>query len=290
MRHIIPISGKDSLCTAIVQMKANNALPYEFIFSPTGAELPEVFAWLKNIEDSLGIDIIRVGQNLEAIIEKKNYFLPSRRVRYCTSQTKIMPMERFIGEDEANLYIGFRADEQRAGYKSKSGNITPVYPLKRHGIGLSDVYEIICKEGLKPPTFFWKRMFNAVSDSLGFDPSEVLTEWEFDRFFAWRSRANCYFCFNQRQYEIVGLWEHYPELAEKALKMEVMGTSQKGYTWMSGKPFDWYRDNSELIFEKRKKVIVKTIQNAQQMNLFNQNESSFERLAFLGNCGFFCGK
>lgn len=42
IRHIIPISGKDSLCTAIVQRQAE-ALEYEYLFNPTGSELPEVF-------------------------------------------------------------------------------------------------------------------------------------------------------------------------------------------------------------------------------------------------------
>ena len=199
-------------------------------------------------------------------------------------------MEKFIGDDEANLYIGFRADEQRGGYVSKSGNITPVYPLKKHGIGLRDVYQIISKENLKPPVFFWKRLYADVKQRLGFDPKEVLSDWEFDQLFAWRSRANCYFCFNQRQYEIVGLWEHYPELAKKALWMETQGTSNGGFTWMRGKNFDWYKKNSESIFNNRAGIIIKTIRNAQQMDLFKQSETSFERLAFLGNCGFFCGK
>lgn len=54
MRYIIPISGKDSLATAIFQTTYQPNLPYEFIFNDTGSELPEVYKWLDNIEKSTG--------------------------------------------------------------------------------------------------------------------------------------------------------------------------------------------------------------------------------------------
>ena len=76
-RHIIPISGKDSLCTALVQIKINPDLNYEFVFNPTGAELPCVFDWLDKVELYLGKPIARVGKDLLEIIEDYNYFLPS---------------------------------------------------------------------------------------------------------------------------------------------------------------------------------------------------------------------
>jgi len=46
-RHIMPISGKDSLATALFQLAYEPDRPYEFMFNPTGAELPEVFTWLE---------------------------------------------------------------------------------------------------------------------------------------------------------------------------------------------------------------------------------------------------
>lgn len=38
MRHIIPISGKDSAATALVQMAREPSLPYESDFAVLGAE------------------------------------------------------------------------------------------------------------------------------------------------------------------------------------------------------------------------------------------------------------
>lgn len=50
MRHIIPISGKDSLWTAIYQKQKDPSLPYEYLFNDTGAELPDTYAWLDKVE------------------------------------------------------------------------------------------------------------------------------------------------------------------------------------------------------------------------------------------------
>jgi len=115
MRHIIPISGKDSLATALVQIKRKPELNYEFVFNPTGAELPCVFDWINNVEKYLGKPIARVGEDLIEIIEDNNYFLPSRQSRYCTRQSKIEPFEKWIGKEDANVYYGIRADENRGG-------------------------------------------------------------------------------------------------------------------------------------------------------------------------------
>ena len=115
-RHIIPISGKDSLATAIVQMGLYPDLPYEYVFNMTGAELPETIAWLDKVERVLGISIHRIGADLEGIIAGFGYFLPSAMSRYCTRLAKIEPFECWIGESPATVYFGIRADEDRGGY------------------------------------------------------------------------------------------------------------------------------------------------------------------------------
>lgn len=289
IRHIIPISGKDSLCTAIVQRQAEPR-QYEYLFNPTGSELPEVFEWLEKVEVFLGSKIQHVGRDLQTIIAENNYFLPSRMARYCTRQSKIEPMLEFIGDDEAEIYFGIRADEDRKGFSNLwSPNISCNYPLKKAGIGINEVYKIINQHGLKPPVFFWERLYDAVKSALGFDPKNNLPEWLFDSLFAWRSRANCFHCFNQRQYEITGLWEHHPELAEKALWYESQGTSEGGYTWRE-KPFDWYRDNSAQIFDARAAKLVKTIRLFQQLDLFSEKDDADFLELFTGSCGLLCGK
>ena len=61
IRHIIPISGKDSLATALTQIAKEPNIDYEFMFNPTGEELPEVFVWIEKVEKYLGKPIIQVG-------------------------------------------------------------------------------------------------------------------------------------------------------------------------------------------------------------------------------------
>ena len=60
MRHIIPISGKDSLATAIVQKRISPDIEYEYVFNPTGAELPEVFEWLDKVEVYSALVLFRI--------------------------------------------------------------------------------------------------------------------------------------------------------------------------------------------------------------------------------------
>ena len=120
MRHVVPISGKDSLATALVLKAHHPEIDAEYFFSDTGAELPETYAWLNKVETHLG-KINRIGKSLEEFIEKYQY-LPSRQARFCTNESKIRPMERlFRQEDKVHLYFGLRADESnRIGYPLKT--------------------------------------------------------------------------------------------------------------------------------------------------------------------------
>lgn len=294
MRHIIPISGKDSLATAIVQIKRQPELDYEFVFNPTGAEFPVVFEWLHKVEKYLGKQIFRVGRDLYEIIEDNNFFLPSRLARYCTRQSKIEPFEKWIGNDECIVYYGIRADEIRGGYdNARHPNITPCYPLKEENLGIEEVYRIINEAGLKPPTFFWQSVYDEVCRLMGGETFVrlLLTEWQIDMLFAWRSRANCYFCFNQATYEWVGLLEHYPELFWKSEGLE---HSESEYYW-NGKnyPLTKIVQLAAVIKRKRIRKIVKMLQKMQQMTLNFDTVEKQQRLTDIfstTSCGLFCGK
>ena len=116
MRHLIPISGKDSLTTAIVQRIHEPDKDYEYFYNFVGLEPPEVSIWLDKIEIYLGKPILRIGSDLKAIIYAQG-ILPAPRTRFCTRMAKIQPMQKYIGNEEVTLYYGIRADEQyRDGY------------------------------------------------------------------------------------------------------------------------------------------------------------------------------
>jgi 3'-phosphoadenosine 5'-phosphosulfate sulfotransferase (PAPS reductase)/FAD synthetase len=151
MRWIIPISGKDSLATAIIQKRRQPELTYEYFYNPTGMDLPEVDTWLSLVEQYLGSKIHRVGDDLEAIMYEQK-ILPAHKTRYCTRLAKIFPMEEWIGKEHATVYYGIRADERRVGYQSiTGGNITPVYPLKEEGYTLPMVWDLVSSLDLLPP-------------------------------------------------------------------------------------------------------------------------------------------
>ena len=99
MRHIIPVSGKDSAATAVVQMARRPDLPYEFLFCDVRMELPETYAWIDRLESHLGVTIVRVGRSLEDIIAGEN-MLPSHGKRSATAW-KIFPIRDYLAGDEA---------------------------------------------------------------------------------------------------------------------------------------------------------------------------------------------
>lgn len=295
MRHIIPISGKDSLATAIVQTARAPGLAYEYIYNDTRMELPETYAWMDKVEEVLGITIIRAGKSLETIIEEQK-ILPSPMTRYCTKYAKIYPMRDYVGKDEAMIYLGIRADEDRPGGQ-ETKNLRVNYPLKELGINLALVYRLVEDKGLMPPAFFWQRIYDAVRSALGSDSYIIdqLPKWIFDRTFAWRSRPNCFMCFYQRLYEWAGLLWHHPELFAKAEQMEAThgyseNTKQHAFLWLGqGKPLSYIRDNFERIVQARIDAIVKMLLKTRQMELFT--DALFDQLeAAQTSCGLYCGK
>jgi hypothetical protein len=96
---------------------------------------------------------------------------------------KILPLEKFVGNDETISYIGIRADENREGYISSKPNIKPVFPFKERGLVKADIIRLLEESGI------------GLLD-----------------YYRWRSRSGCFFCFFQRKYEWVMLAEEHPDL------------------------------------------------------------------------------
>lgn len=285
MRHIIPISGKDSLATALVQTAREPQHDYEFFFNDTGQELPDTYDWLGSVEEKTGITIQRVGKNLEDVIYGEG-ILPGQRSRFCTRKSKIRPMEWFLGDDERTLYYGLRADEDRTGYVPVDA-ATVRYPLREMGIDLSGVYTILDAQDLRPPAFWWESMYWRVVSKIGEGWREAFQDWQIEQLFAWRTRSNCHFCFYQRQYEYVGLLEHYPDLFWNAVRLE-REVGGDGYTWRDY-PLTRFLDDTwrDEVKERRAKKICEIIEDARQHRLFAE---SADNAIALTSCGLLCGK
>lgn len=236
-RHIVPLSGgKDSTALAVYMLENHGDLPLEFVFTDTGAELPETYSYLKRFETIFGIEIARPTAldlpELEVrskggrrspfdVVLNEVYggFLPSPQARWCTRMLKIKPFEHFVGEDGAYSYIGIRADENREGFRgtdrkvasgeggravvlSGKSSILPVYPLKDAGFGIDDVRDLLIGSGLGLPPYY-----------------------------DWRSRSGCYFCFYQQVGEWQGLREQHPDLFDKAKEYEGEKPGGRRFTW-----------------------------------------------------------
>jgi hypothetical protein len=302
IRHIIPISGKDSLCTAIVQKTRQPAIPYEYLYNDTYVELPEVYAWLEKVEQFLGLPIQRVGANLEDIIMEQGG-LPGHGLfgRFCTRLAKVQPMEESIGASKAYVYYGLRSDEpERVGYKTnKDFDITPIYPLREMSITLPLVWRILQDRALLPPAFFWQQVHDRVMERLGpiaRDFVAGLEPWEFRTLFSWRSRPNCYLCYNQRVYEWIGLLDHHPDLYWHSAEIEETVGQDNGkkhrvkmFTWRQGESLRELVKRADEVREKRVRQICKTIVRKAQGNIFVDDGEELDELA-VTSCGLYCGK
>ena len=220
-RHICSLSGgKDS--TALAVYLKDKIPNLEFVFCDTGSELTETYEYLERVEAYLGKKIVKLnsGKVFEEYLNKYMNYLPSPMSRWCTAEMKIRPYEEFIGEDKCFSYVGIRADENREGYISKNTNITAMYPFKEDGIDRAAVYKILEDSGLGLP-----------------------------KYYEWRSRSGCYFCFFQRSIEWVGLLERHPELFQKAEQFETRGYrgDNVNFTWVKGRTLNWIRENKEQI-------------------------------------------
>lgn len=206
VRHIMGLSGgKDSTALAVLLHKEIPNM--EYFFCDTGKEIKETYDYLEKIESRLSIKIERLSseRGFDHWLEVYDGFLPSPKSRWCTKQLKIIPLEKFIGDDEAVSYIGIRADEHRDGYISTKPTIQPVYPFKEKGLVKADIIRLLEDSGIGLPDYY-----------------------------KWRSRSGCFFCFFQRKYEWVMLHENHPDLFAEAVRYEQEHKDGRKYTWTDG--------------------------------------------------------
>jgi hypothetical protein len=197
-------------------------------------------------------------------------------------------MQEWIRDEEATVYYGLRADEQRKGYVPVAGKrITPAYPLQDAGIDLGGVYSILEAQNLMPPSFLWKSLLVTVIQALGYDPWNELSRTERIILFSGRTRGNCFFCFFQRQYEFTWLYEVHHDLYEKARDME-----KENYTFQPGfRLADLENDDKRnSIIQRRVREVCQYIGAKAQSALFESPMLVGETELALTSCGLLCGK
>lgn len=220
MRHVLGLSGgKDS--TALALHLKDNVPDIEYFFCDTHKELPETYAYLKKLEILLGkkIAFLESERGFDHWLSVYGGFLPSPQARWCTKQLKIIPLEKFIGEDETISYIAIRADEDRVGYITTKPNIKTVFPFMKEGLIKSDIFSILDESGIGMPDYY-----------------------------SWRSRSGCYFCFFQRKIEWARLSEIHIDLFEKSVRYE--------QEHADGRKYFWNKEESLLELVARKDQII----------------------------------
>jgi hypothetical protein len=169
---------------------------------------------------------------------------------------KLKPYEDFIGDDPVISYVGIRADEpQRKGYISTKPNIKTVFPFVENNIRFEDVKRILKGSGLGVP-----------------------------RYYEWRSRSGCYFCFFQQKREWIRLKNFHPELFEKAKAFEKFDPETgERYTWNQGETLNELAQRAEAIMEeheKRKKREANAFKGHQKLkDIWNYGSDDGESLS-----------
>lgn len=211
-KHVLGLSGgKDSAALAIYMKTYFPDLEIDYFFTDTGKELPEVHEFLGALEGYLEKKVLRLSpdKDFDHWLNKYNNFLPSPQTRWCTRDLKIRPFENWIkpmlnSGTRVYSYVAIRADESfREGHESTHENLHVKLPLKEGGIDKQGVKQLLEMSGVGWP-----------------------------KYYEWRSRSGCTFCFYQQKIEWLRLKERHPEAFEDAKTYEKTALSH-------GSPFSW---------------------------------------------------
>lgn len=226
-RHVLGISGgKDSAALAVWMRDKHPDLDIDYFFTDTGEELPEVYEFLGRLEGYLGKPIARLNprRDFRFWLREYNHFLPSPQTRWCTRKLKLAPFEQWVkpwlaAGDKVFSYVAIRADEDyREGYSAKAANLFVRLPFREAGIDKPGVVDILESSGVGYP-----------------------------KYYEWRSRSGCTFCFFQQKIEWVRLREQHPEDYEEAKELEKDALEH-------GSPFTWSKGESLWDMEKPERI------------------------------------
>lgn len=170
--HVVALSGgKDSTAMALRLRELNPDIDYTYICTPTGNELPEMWAHWRKLGELFGKPIQPViGGDLFSLIRQEK-MIPNFRARFCTRMLKIEPYAAWLMQmsksyDRIVSYVGIRADEpeREAGDYTKVPGVEMVFPLRDWEWGIARVLGYLAELGVVIPVrtdcalCFWQRL------------------------------------------------------------------------------------------------------------------------------------
>jgi hypothetical protein len=210
--HVLGLSGgKDSAALAVYMRQHYPDLNIEYFFTDTGKELPEVYEFLGRLEGFLGKPILKLNsdKDFDHFLRINGNYLPSPQSRWCTRKLKIDPFKQWIkpwleAKEKVFSYVAIRADEDhRDGMIAQDDNLIVKLPFREDGIDKPGVIEILDGSGLGLP-----------------------------KYYDWRSRSGCTFCFFQQKIEWVHLKQRHPSEFEEAKAYEKTALEHgSAFTW-----------------------------------------------------------
>lgn len=151
--------GRSSAYMLYKTLEAHNfELPdyVEVVFANTGKEMPQTLDFVKAVADNWKVFITwleytgkkqfievdydtasRNGEPFAQLIQDKKY-LPNMMARFCTSELKVLTIERYMGGDDFLTVVGIRGDEPRRAAKMRTKDNYAV-PMADAGITEADI-------------------------------------------------------------------------------------------------------------------------------------------------------
>jgi len=204
--HVVALSGGHDSTALSLLLREREPRPYTYVCTPTGDELPEMFAHWRKLGEIFGQRILPImGTTLKACIASEN-MLPNFRARFCTRKIKIEPFIAWLREQASEgpvvAYVGLRADEEarQGGVYGQIEGIEQRFPLREWGMGEDDVQATLRRFGVTVP-----------------------------------NRTDCGRCYHQRIGEWFELWRDHNDIFADAIGDE----DRHGHTYRSPGRDSW---------------------------------------------------